>query len=359
MNRFACLLMPAGLLVLAGCGQSVPEAPTATTPLVLVSSATLQSPNAQSFVGVVTARDVINYSFGQTGVLATRDATLGEQVDADKILASLDVSTLQLNLTRSEAGVSSAQAQQSNAASALARAEGLAGQGLVTEAQLQTIREQVAGAGAALAQALAEAENARHQLDLATLRTTGSGIITAVNAEPGQVVQAGQAVISVARPDTKDLTIDVPAPLAASLSIGAEFDVALQLDVSVTSRGRLREISPQVDATARTRRALIELLDPPFPFWLGTTAVATLKDGAQEALLTVPKSAIFEADGAANVWIVKGDQPTLARQAVAWREGASADQAIITEGLTDGDTVVRIGVGELKDGQSVRVESKL
>ena len=64
--------------------------------------------------------------------------------------------------------------------------------------------------------------------------------MTAVNFEVGQVVPAGQPVITVARPDVREAVIDVPNDAAASLKEGSPFEVALLIAPSVRSSGRVR-----------------------------------------------------------------------------------------------------------------------
>ena len=88
------------------------------------------------------------------------------------------------------------------------------------------------------------------------------GVVTAVQAERGQVVQPGQTVVTVARPDIREAVVDLPESIGRDLRPGARFDVALQVDPSVRAAGSVREIAPQADPTTRTRRVRITLDQP-------------------------------------------------------------------------------------------------
>ena len=87
------------------------------------------------------------------------------------------------------------------------------------------------------------------------LRSDHAAVITAWQAEAGQTVTAGQAVVTLARPDVKEAVIDLPISLAEQLDKGLTFTVASQLDPTINTTATLRELEPQADPTTRTRRA--------------------------------------------------------------------------------------------------------
>jgi Membrane-fusion protein len=89
--------------------------------------------------------------------------------------------------------------------------------------------------------------------------------VVATGAEPGEVVQAGQMIIRVARKDGRDAVFDVPAQLLRSAPSDPLISVSLSDDPAVTAIGRVREVSPQADPVTRTFEVKVGLTDPPQP----------------------------------------------------------------------------------------------
>lgn len=358
MSRTTRFLVAAtACLALAACSQAETQPAPVIRPVlsVLVEPAIAA---ADSFVGTVVARDEIAYAFRIGGVLTSRAVGIGQSVTKGQALATLQSTSLQYALTRAQADLDSAKAQLSNATAAEARLGALQQNDNATPSQLDAAAQQSQALQASVAQAQSNLDSAQQQLDEATLHAEADGVVTSVDAEPGQVVAAGSAIVKVARPDARDVAIDVPENFASLLDVGAPFRLALQLDPTIAVSGRLREIAPQADPTTRARRVLIELLDPPAAFWIGTTATVTfVPDARAAATLSVPASAILTSAGQTMVWVVDESAGTVSRRQVD-AEPAVDGQAQVHSGLSEGERVVVLGVDELSDGQKVRVETQ-
>ena len=161
-------------------------------------------------------------------------------------------------------------------------------------------------AEAGVTSAKANLDKAEEQLGYTELRADFDGVVTAIAAELGQVVQPGQTVVTVARPDIREAVVDLPESIGRDLRPGARFEIALQLDPSVRAAGSVREIAPQADPATRTRRVRITLADPPASFRLGTTITATVTTQASPGI-ELPVSALLERDGKTMVWVVDPD----------------------------------------------------
>ena len=99
-------------------------------------------------------------------------------------------------------------------------------------------------ADASVAQARANLIKAKEQLRYTDLRSEFDGVVTAVQAELGQVVQPGQTVMSVARPDVREAVVDLPDSIGRTLNVGTAFGVTLQVDTSVRVCGTIRRSPP-------------------------------------------------------------------------------------------------------------------
>jgi RND family efflux transporter MFP subunit len=267
-------------------------------------------------------------------------------------LAALDSVSLELAVRQAVAAVVNAQAQLANANATEARQRILLEQNNTAQSQFDAARLGLETAQASVTQTQANLAKAQEQLGYAQLRADFDGVVTAVDADVGQVVSPGQKVITLARPDVREAVVDVPDELANSLTVSARFNVAAERDDKVAASGQVREIAPQADAATRTRRVRIALDNPPAGLRLGATVIATLVDGAKPRI-ELPASAVLDADGKTSVWIVDPAASTVSLAPVSI--AAHGDRVEVLGGLSEGSRVVTAGVHSLAAGQAVRV----
>src|SRR5690606_97117 len=189
----------------------------------------------------------------------------------------------------------------------------------------------------------------------AVLRPDYDGIISATAAEVGQVVAAGQTVMTVARPDIREAVLDIPDRMTQYFEQGTPFNVQLQADPTVTGQGSVREVAPQADAQTRTRRVRIALDNPPDGFRLGATIRAAMA-APEQNLVTLPIQSLREENGKAGVWVIDPHKQTVSLHdvQVIERRGGSFGAG----GVDTGSYVAIAGVNELKEGQKVRLDAK-
>ncbi len=347
----ATAVLPAAAL-LAGCSEKAAPPP----PIRPVLSAVVAPRASQvlGFTGTVEPRYRVSLGFRILGRLVARDVEVGDQVKAGARLAAIDPISLGLAVRSAEADVFTAQAQFANASGVESRQRTLLDQNTATPAQYEAAQQGRQASAAALRRAEANLVKAREQLGYAELRSDIDGVVTAIGAEVGQVVSAGQMVATVARPTIREAAFDVPEEVARELSTGTGFDVSLQLDPTVRAAAQVREIAPQADATTRTRRVLATLVDAPQVFRLGTTITATLTKPARP-VIELPASALLKQDGRDVVWVVDPEAKTVSQRPVRLAEGDPASVRVVLEGLAAGERVVTAGVNSLSPGQSVRI----
>jgi len=307
------------------------------------------------FAGTVEARYQTQLGFRIPGRMVARDVYVGDLVARGKRLAALDPTVPRLALARAKADVADAEAQVANTSAVAARQRTLFGGGNVTQAQLDSA---VAGrdtAAARLTQAKSALQKAQDELGYATLLSDFDGVVTAWNAEIGQVVSAGQAVVTVARPDIREAVIDIPDDLLGSVRSDAVFAVELQSAPGITARGRVREIGPIADPSTRTRRVRLTLLRPPEAFRLGTTVAVALERPTEPSIM-LPATALLERDGRTQVWVVAPDGRTVTARAVTL-SARDPDRIVVGQGLAAGERVAVAGVHGLAEGQAVRPDT--
>src|SRR5262249_10940546 len=131
-------------------------------------------------------------------------------------------------------------------------------------------------------------EMARDQLAYAELRADFDGIVTAVGAEAGQVVNVGQMIVRLARPSDKDAVFSIAESVSADKRTDAERPeiVALLLSTpSISAEGIVREISPVADPATRTFQVKVTLKNPPEQMRFGGSVVGRVKTPTTPAVV--------------------------------------------------------------------------
>src|SRR5207344_2332285 len=118
------------------------------------------------------------------------------------------------------------------------------------------------------------------------LQADQDGVITAVNAESGQVVTAGQAVMRLAREDEREVAISVPENRIAEVRNARAIAVSLWANPNRVYTAKVREIAPAVDPVTRTFAVRLAIVDPDAALQWGMTAnVALQVQGGTDAAL--------------------------------------------------------------------------
>lgn len=341
-------------LPLAACNDKKKDQPEIIRPVL---SVVIQpsSQNEQGFVGSIEPRISAPLSFRLLGRLIARNVNIGNVVTKGATIASIDPATLQLQVQAARADLSSAEAQFANASGNEERQRILLQAKNASQATYDSALQVRDSAKAGVEQAQAALAKAEEQLTYSQLYSDFDGVVTAVGAEVGQVVSAGQMVVTVARSDQRIAVVDIPDQLMNDLAIGTQFNVVLQSASTVKAVGTVYEIAPQADAVTRTRRVKLNLTDPPPGFRLGSTVNVT-RDVAIKPAVLLPLSALLEQDGKTSVWTVDPATSAVALQPV---DVANKDGNTVTvgSGITPGMRVVIAGVHSLRPGQKVKIAS--
>ncbi|MDO7927061.1 efflux RND transporter periplasmic adaptor subunit [Pseudomonas sp. KFB-139] len=353
MKRLSCLLL--GGLLLSGCGKDETP-PEPVRPVVFVEARPDSQLEFGRFAGNIQARYQSVLGFRVPGRIARRDVDVGSEVKKGDLLATLDPTDQQNNVRARQGDLARIEAQWINAQANARRQQELFDRGVGAQAQLDNALTELKTTRSSLDQARAAEQQARDQLSYSELRSDDDAVVTEWRVEAGQVVTAGQEVVTLARPDIKEAVIDLPASLADQLPVDVVFTVASQLDPQVNTTATLREIEPQPDRSTRTRRARLSLTETPQAFRLGTAISVTLSSTIAPRI-RLPINALQETDGKTQVWIVDPQNQTVNPRAVnvVSRED---DSFLLAGGVNAGEKVVSAGVNSLKPGQKVKVDEE-
>jgi RND family efflux transporter MFP subunit len=340
-------------LVLSACSKKEPP-PEPVRPVLSMKVQALSEEDLGRFAGSIQARYESNTGFRVGGRIASRKVDVGAEVEKDTLLATLDPSDQQNQLRSAQGDLAKVQAQFINAKATALRQQALFDRGVGAQAQLDAANTDLKTTQASLDQARAAVDQSKDQLGYTELRADHKAVVTAWNAEAGQVVSAGQQVVTLAQPDIKEAVIDLPNTLVDQLPSDVVFLVAAQLDPDTNTTAVIREIEPQAQSATRTRRARLTLAETPPGFRLGTAISVTLSS-AIKPRLELPLTALQEVDGKTRIWVIDPQNQTVAPRDV--KVVSRTDSTVVlADGVKNGERVVTAGVNSLKPGQKVKID---
>lgn len=349
------LAMLASTSMLLSCSAPAPEPPPARAVLVRTVAGDA-APAGHVYSGEVRARIESELGFRVGGKLVERAVDVGANVAAGAVLARLDPADTRLAADAAQAAVVAAEADLALARTEYVRAEELAARKFVSTSVLDARRTALQAAQARLRQARAQAQNAANQAGYTRLEAPAAGVVTAVLAEPGQVLAAGQPVFRLARPDEREVLIHVPEGRAAEVQVGMAARVRPWASPGREYAGRVREVAPAADPATRSYALRVAVSGADADLALGATAsVAFDPPGTAEQGVLVPLAAVSRSPDdpqGGTVWVVAEDDTVrpLAVGVLAWRE----DGALLRSDLPARSRLVLAGVHTLVAGETVR-----
>jgi RND family efflux transporter MFP subunit len=352
------LVLPFLAVLAAATLAACSEQPVATEDVRPVRTLTV-SPRSTSglaeFSGEVRPRIETRAGFQVGGRMTQRLVEVGQLVKQGQALATVDPQDYRLAADASEAARTSAQVDREQQRADYRRFEELQAKGFISQAELDRRKASLDAAEARYAQTVATARVSGNQAAYAVLRAPHDAVVTAIDAEVGQVVSAGQSVVRLAQTAEKEVAIGIPEQQLALLREATDISVRLWAG-GAPIRGKLRELSPVADPATRTFPARIALVNPPSNVALGMTASVAFAIPLPQAVITVPLQALLVEGGATHAWRYDPASNTVQRTRV--RVGnVAGNEVVIAEGLKAGDMVVTAGAHQLKDGQKVKLLS--
>ena len=345
----------AAVMVLAGCDAPAPEAETRQ----LVRTVAVEQGRMErrlAFSGTLQPVQRARLAFQSSGVLVQRPVELGQFVREGELLATLDNPELGPAQRGASAALQEVLARRDQARRDTERLDSLLATGAVGEERAEQQRAELDALESAVARAEAELAGTRQRLRDATLVAPFDGMISALDAEPGEFVAAGQAVMAIGEVSRLEVGVGVPAVLLGTLEPGASVDVRVPQLPEQGVRGRVTEVSAIGEPHSGLFPVVVELeLDAAqSPLRAGMLAEVLVVDTDLEGLL-LPLSAVVDPVGGNPVVYRVGDGRV---HPVPVDVLASADQRVAVRPrgarLQAGDHVVVEGHRSLTDGQPVR-----
>lgn len=350
---FACVLALAGTTT--GCLQDEPPAPKVETPppVRVVTVAPVDQVDRYTYAGEISPRTETSLGFRIGGKLLSRSVEVGDTVRRGTEIARLDPQDTRLQSDAIQSQLQAAQAELVQAQSDLERYRVLLDKKFISQAEFDRRRSVVDVALARKNEVWSRLASSHNQTQYTVLRADQEGVVTAIEAESGQVVNAGQPVVRIARTNESEAVVSVPENRLGELRLAKHVNVALWAHPDKQYSGAVREISPLADPATRTYRARISLDQPDEFVRFGMTATVTLSGEPRQEIL-LPLTALYHHQDKTAVWVVDPKKQTVGLRPIEASAFAS-DRVGVKSGLQGGEIVVLAGVHKLHEGQKVRI----
>jgi RND family efflux transporter MFP subunit len=353
LGKLNLIVVGSALTLLVACRPAEETVVPEIRPVRVVTVESGNGGDSVSLTGRVQAESEVNLAFRIDGRMISRAVNVGDTVTAGQEVARLNPENEENGLRAAEATLQGARGQLIEARANEERNRSLLAQNFISPAAFDRIVQAANSAQAQVDAAQAQVGIARNRLGYTRLLADAGGVVTAVGAEPGEVVQGGRMVVQLARKDGRDAVFDVSARLKDVAPANPEITVTLATDPAVTAKGRVREVSPRADPVTGTFAVRVGLIDAPPAMRLGTTVTGRMQVGVPEGV-EVPAAALVRAEGRSAVWVVDPQAMTVSLRTIEVLP-SDAERVRVAAGLNQGDIVVTAGVQALRPGQKVRL----
>ncbi len=386
LRRLATLL-PAAALV-AACAEKPPAAPD-VRPVRVTRAMAADAQGVTTYAGEIKARYETDMSFRVGGKILARLVDAGATVKKGQALARLDAQDANLNAAAARANLAAADSELEFAKAELARYDDLLSKKFVSQGVYDQKLNAHKAAVAKRDSAAAQSSVSGNQAGYSTLTADADGVVTAVTAEPGQVVAAGQAVVRIARLGDKDAVINVAENQLAAVKANPRAGIVLWSNPDKRYAGTVREIAAAADPVTRTYTVKVKIDDADEALRWGMSATvgfvpaaananagsakaaaaasgasassaspssAAASSSASSRAIVLPMTALTQTDDKTGakpaVWVVGADGKV---KLVPVTVGTYSEQGVVIQsGLAGGETVVIAGVHKLQAGQQVK-----
>jgi membrane fusion protein, multidrug efflux system len=348
LTQFSVIAMA---LLLAACSEKPPVVED-IRPVRALQIAPAGAENVVELAGDIQPRYESRLGFRVGGKVIARQVEIGSVVKRGQLLMQIDPRDLQLSQSQANASVNAAASNLSLAKAEYERYRELRQKNFVSQAVLDAKEAAYKSALANHEQSNAALNIATNQNSYANLVADADGVVTALQAEAGQVVAAGTPVVQLARTGEKEARISIPEDQVEMVRQVKEMQVRIWANQALVLRGQLRELSPVADPATRTYTAKISIPNAPPEVRLGMTATVRFITKADKNLIRLPLTALLNEKNQTSIWVIENGAVKSVPVQVG---GVMGNEVVIASGVNAGQMIVTAGVNTLRAGQKVHV----
>ena len=329
-----------------------PEVVASAIPTVSVAQIGVSTvPSTISIIGTIGARyDMPIGVEGDGGRVTAVYVEAGDHVKQGQVLAHLNNSVLEPQVTNLEAALDQARAEADLAQAEYQRAQAVGASGALSAEETQKRKSSAVTAATHVKVAAAQLVEAQARLARADVRAPANGIILTRNVEVGQTAMAGgDALFRLSKDGETELRGQVAEQDFPLLKVGQLVDVKLT-GTSKIYQGRIRLLGAVIDPATRLGTAKVSLTpDPNLRPGAFARAEVTVSN-AERAVL--PQTAVLNDDKGSYVLIVNA-QGKIERRAVRVT-GMVSSGVTVAEGIDPKDQIVTTAGAFLQEGETVK-----
>ena len=328
-------------------GASFAPPPTSVTTVIAKKETW---PSTLTVVGTAEAIHGVTVSADLPGTIDKIHFDSGQWVKQGDVLVELD--------TRQErAQLANVEAQRDLAKINYGRLEQLVKEGVTARSEYDT---------ATANQKATEAQVGEIRAAIArkTIRAPFSGVLGLRQANLGQYLGAGQAIVSLQALNPIYANFGIPQQSAPQMTRGRAVRVTNN-GTGIGLNGRITALDSVVDEKTRNIQVQATLENPGNKLRPGMFVEVEMPLGEPREVVPLPASAINYAPYGDSVFVVtelkdpKGNAYRGVRQQVVKIDGAKGDQVAVVSGLNPGDEVVSAGVFRLRNSAPVQINNKV
>ncbi|WP_020167290.1 MULTISPECIES: efflux RND transporter periplasmic adaptor subunit [Methylotenera] len=356
-------------LLMVGCKKPA-EVPAPPRPALVVVAGEMTLNEGMVLIGEVKSRYESNLGFRIGGKIIERKVDIGQQVKKGQIIARLDAADTNLTAAAALADVRAAEANHALAQAEVERQRSLFNKKFISASALDLREAELKTSTARLQQVKAQAAVSSNQSRYTALVADRDGVVTQIRAEPGQVVNEGEAIAQIVDTQKIEVLVAVPESHMADLKLDDAVTVRLwanqdkntaDKDSPVTNTqktytGKVREIAPAANSATRAFDVRVSINDADEAIKFGMTAGVRFGKHDVSENIVVPSTALTELNGKTSVWVIDNVKNHVgvahARKVISGQ--FTEDGVKITQGLRAGELVVIAGAHTLTDGQQVK-----